>query len=174
MRDAYKTETLPHHGKTYRVEWVYDRDAGAPWDNSDCHGIVSDWETRDKLPGELILNQNGRSKRFYDFAASVKKARAEGWNTAPYNWKTKGEQAHAAALADFEYLRRWCNDDWHYCGITVTLLDDEGDDTDISASLWGVEDDGYCSDHVPIIQDLIVECEHEENRNKYPVTHCAV
>ena len=73
MRDTYKTETLTQHGKTYRVEWVYDHDAGAPWDNSDCHGIVSDWETRDKRPGELILNQNGRSKRFYDFAASVKK-----------------------------------------------------------------------------------------------------
>ena len=174
MHDTYKTETLTQHGKTYRIEWVYDQDIGAPWDHSDGHGIVSDWETRDKRPGELILNQNGRSKRFYDFAASVKKARAECWDTAPYKWKTKGEQAHAAALADFEYLRRWCNDDWHYCGVVVTMLDDEGAATDISASLWGVEDEGYCSDHGPIIQDLIVECEYEENRNKYPVTHCAV
>ena len=138
MYDTYKTETLTHHGKTYRVEWVYDRDAGTPWDHSDGHGVVSDWETRDKRPGELILNQNGRSKRFYDFAASVKKARAEGWNTAPYNWKTKG------------------------------------DDADINASLWGVEDDGYCSDHRSIIQELIGDCEHEETRTTYPVTHCAV
>ena len=176
MNDAYKTETLTQHGKTYRVQWFYDYDMGAPWEEHDGHGIVSDWTRRDKHPGELVLNEDRGSRRFYDFAATVKKARAEGWNTAPYDWKTKGEQAAAAALTDFENLRRWCANDWHWCGIVVSLLDDEGEETGIDASLWGIEDDGFCSDgyHATVVQDLIGECEYQENRTTYPVTHCAI
>jgi hypothetical protein len=176
MNDAYKTETLTQHGKTYRVQWFYDCDMGAPWEEHDGHGIVSDWTRRDKHPGELVLNEDRGSRRFYDFAATVKKARAEGWNTAPYDWKTKGEQAAAAAMADFENLRRWCANQWHWCGIVVSLLDDEGEETGIDAALWGIEDDGFCSDghHATVVQELIGECEHQENRTTYPVTHCAI
>jgi hypothetical protein len=169
MRDAYKTDTVETHGKTYRVRWVYDHDQGAPWEECDGHGIVTEWERRPKKPGEMILNEDRGSKRFYDFQASVKRAKAEGWNISPYDWPTKGAQAHAAVMADYEYLRRWCNDQWHYCGIVVTLLDDDGEETDISASLWGIEDDGYCSDgyHETVIRDLIGDCEYEENRGVY-------
>lgn len=169
--NAYRTETIEQHGQTYRVEWFYDEQMGAPWEEQDGHGIVSDWERRDKRPGELVLNKDRGSRRFYDFAASVKKARAESWNTSPYNWKTKGEQAHAAAMADYENLRRWCNDVWHWCGIVVTLLDDD-EETDNIASLWGIEDDGIDSAgyHASVIQDLIGEIEHQQQRQTYPVT----
>jgi hypothetical protein len=166
---AYKTETIHQHGKKYLIEWERDHAHGAPWEE-DGHGIVSDWETRPKKPGEIILSE-GRwgKKRFYDLQASIKLAKAEGWNTSPYEWPTKGAQAHAAAMADYEYLRRWCNDQWHYCGIIVTLADEEGEPTDITASLWGIEDDGYCSDgyHATVIQDLIGECEQQENACTY-------
>lgn len=174
MNEAYKTDTLVQHGKTYRVDWFHDYDAGAPWENSDCHGPVSEWTRRGKKPSEMILHSDRGAHRFYDFAQAVKLARRDGWNTAPYDWPSKGAQAAAAALVDFEYLRRWCTDQWHYCGIVVTLLDDEGEDTDITSSLWGVEDDGICSDHGPIIQDLIGDCEYQENRTAYPVNCCGV
>ena len=176
INESYRTEIIKQHGTAYRVQWVRDYDAGAPWENEDGHGPVSDWERREKRPGEMILNEDRGARRFYDFAAAVKQARREGWNTTPYEWKTKGEQAAAAAQADFDYLRCWCNDNWHYCGIIVTVLNDEGEETDNSSSLWGIEDDGTNSagDHASIIQDLIGDCEYQSNRLVYPVTHCGV
>ena len=168
MTDVYDTEARVAHGHDWSVEWVYDTDHGAPWDEEDGHGPVTDWTSRDKHPGELILNTDRGSRRYYDFASAVKQARAEGWNTKPYNWPTKGAQAAAAALADFERMRGWANDDWHYCGIVVKL-----DGTDFEASLWGIESD--CDDyHEEVIEDLMQQCLHEVERNTYPVTHCGV
>ena len=157
MTDAYRTETRESGTMSFRIEWVYDHDSDAPWDREDGHGPVSDWEHRSKRPGEMILNSNRGSHRFYDFAEAVKLARKDGWNTAPYDWPSKGAQAHAAALADFDYLRRFCNDQWHYCGIVVTLLDADGDPDSVDASLWGIESEGD-DYHEEAIGELIAEC----------------
>jgi hypothetical protein len=126
---------------TFSVKFEHDQDAGAPWENSDCHGPVTDWERRDKRPGELVLNSGRSGKRFYDFAEACRIARRDGWDAAPYNdgSETKRQQAAKAALADFEYLRQWCTDQWKYVGVIVTLLDDEGEETEVSESLWCVE-----------------------------------
>jgi hypothetical protein len=47
---------------------------------------------------------------------------------------------------DYEFLRGWCNDQWSYVGVTVTLMveDEDGelvesDDPELEDSLWGVE-----------------------------------
>lgn len=168
MDYAYKTDRIEQHGQTYKIEWFYDNYYGAPWEEHDGHGPVSGWERRDKRPGELILNEDRGARRFYDFQAAVKQARAECWNSC-----RNGTEAAEAARLDFEYLRRWCANDWHWCGIVVTMLDD-GEEIDISAVLWGIEDQGYLSDHAPIIQDLIGECEYQLNRMTYPVTACGV
>lgn len=124
----------------FSVEFEQDPDSGAPWDN-DGHGPVTGWETRDKLPGELVLNSDRGSKRFYDFAEACRIARRDGWDAAPFNdgSETKRQQAAKAARADFEYLRQWCDNQWEYVGVIVTLLDDDGEKTDVSDSLWGVE-----------------------------------
>jgi hypothetical protein len=163
--DAYKTDTLTQHCRTYLVEWFYD-DMGAPWDNSDCHGPVSKWERRSKRPGERILNSDRDSHRFYDFQQAVKDA-VKVWGCKP------GPDAVEAVERDFEYLRRWCADQWFYCGIRVTLLDDKGEKTDIDASMWGIESDadGY---HASVIQDLIGECDYMEPRTVYPFTYSGV
>lgn len=126
---------------TFAVEYIDDQDAGAPWENSDGHGVVTDWQLRDKRPGELILCTDHRAHRFYDYAASCRLALRDGWDAAPHNdgSETKRQQAAKAARADFEYLRGWCNDEWRYVGVVVTLLDDEGEKTEVSDSLWGVE-----------------------------------
>lgn len=174
--DAYRTETQEHHGRTYKVEWIHDDGMGAPWEEHDGHGIVSDWTTRDKTPGEWVLLSDRHSKRYYDAQATMERAKAEGWNTAPYHWKTKGEQAAAAVKADFEHLRAWCDDRWHWCGIVATLLDEEGDETEHTASLWGFEDGlPNASDyHHEAIADLVSEIEGDLQRNTYPVTHMGV
>lgn len=157
MNDAYRTETREHGSLTFRVEWFTDGDCDPPWDREDGHGPVSDWEHRSKRPGEMILSSDRGSHRFYNFAESVKLAKRDGWNTAPFDWPTNGARAHAAALADFDYLRRFCADQWHYCGIVATLLDADGEPDSIDASLWGIEsEEDDC--HEEVISELIAEC----------------
>ena len=127
-------------GYVVKIETPYDEHHGAPWEECDGHGPVSEWTTRDKAPGERILATDRHSRRYYDFAEAVKIARRDGWDTKPYNTGTKGERAHRAAEADFEYLRRWCNEQWRYIGVCVTVYRNGaeiGQD-----SLWGIEDDG--------------------------------
>lgn len=136
--------TLELHGLTFRVTTERDTDHGAPWEECDGHGPVSDWTSRDKLPGELVLNVDGHQRRYYDYAEACRIARRDGWDAPPYKTGTTRQRAARAARADFEYLRRWCANDWAYVGVIVELLDDEGEAID-SASLWGVEDfdEGY-------------------------------
>ncbi len=154
---AYQTETRESGTMSFRVEWFYDIYSDAPWNNEYGHGPVSDWEHRSKKPGEMILNSYRGSHRFYDFAQAVKTARVEGWGTEPYGTRKPGERAHAAAMADYDRMRQWCTDQWHYCGIVVTLLDADGKPDSVDASLWGIESDSP-EYHEKIIGGLITEC----------------
>jgi len=145
--NAYESEERTVNSKTYQIDFVYDSDMGAPWEEHDGHGPVTDWTTRDKHPGELILNKDRNSARFYDFAEACKIALAEGWDSKPYNTdgkQTPRQQAAKAALADFDRLRAWCADEWHWCGVVVTerRTDSDGYTYDgPSESLWGIESD---------------------------------
>jgi hypothetical protein len=162
----YDSVTRVVEGKTYLVQWEYDHHCGCPWDECDGHGPVSEWETRAKKPGEWVLTKSMGASRFYDFQAAMKLAKKDRWNTKPYTWATKGQQAEAAVRADFEFLRRWCNDQWFYCGIVVTLLDDDEEKTDVSHSLWGIESDAQ--DYIEtVINDLIDECGYEVHTKTY-------
>lgn len=163
MSDIYKTERLTQHGVEYVIEWIYDTGCDAPWERSDCHGVVSDWENRTtKRPGELILSTHRGYCRFYDVQASMRLAR-EVWGF------DTGEQAAAAVRLDYDYLRRWCDNQWHYCGILVTrVCDCCGGKSKFSDSLWGIEDDGINSAgyHASVIQDLIGNIEYQMNNKK--------
>lgn len=109
------------HGYSALIKYDYDTDCDAPWDFCDGHGPVSDWTTRDKAPGELVLSEDRNSKRFYDYAGAIRIAKRDGWDTEPYRTGTKGERAHRAVMADYEYLRQWANDQCHYLYVTVEL-----------------------------------------------------
>lgn len=74
---------IEHDGIAYVVTIEHDDCMGAPWDEHDGHGDVSDWTTRDKLPGELVLSEDRNSKRFYDYAGACKIARRDGWGWLP-------------------------------------------------------------------------------------------
>ena len=127
---------------TFSVRFEDDNDSGAPWANEDGHGPVSGWERRNKRANEMVLNQDRGSYRFYDYAEACKIALRDGWDSYPLNdgSQSKRQQAAKAALADFENLRAWCANEWRYVGVIVTLLDDNGEETNVSESLWGVED----------------------------------
>lgn len=48
-----------------------------------------------------------------------------------------------AARHDFDLLRRWCNDQWHYVGVVVCLADEDGNPIEeICESTWGLESYG--------------------------------
>mgnify|MGYP000873906339 CR=1 FL=1 len=153
------TETITHRGRSFRVRHIADDSIGEPWKEFDCHGPVSDWTTRDKRPGELVLNSDRRSYRYYNYAEAVRIAKRDAWGTqgTPEN-ATRGQRAALAARADYEYLRAWCNDEWQFVGVCVDLLDDDGNETGDSDSLWGIEsDDGqYLTDTAIELADNII------------------
>jgi hypothetical protein len=125
---------LQLNGLTFSVDIEHDDSMGAPWKEHDGHGIVSEWTQRDKRPGERILCSDRTSHRYYDFAETVKIAKRDGWGPG---------KPHEAAEADFKHLKAWCDDEWHWVGIVVSLLDVDGNKVPgYSDSLWGIEGDG--------------------------------
>ena len=127
-------------GYTAQIEIERDEHMGEPWKEHDGHGNVTEWVTRDKRPGERLLCSDRSQKRFYDYQGAIEKARAEGWDAPPYSTGTKGEQAVRAVNADFELLRAWCNDEWYWCGVIVTVC--KNGVTIGTDSLWGIESCG--------------------------------
>lgn len=133
----YDGDTITVRGRKFKVEFPYDDTGDTPWDSEDGHGPVSEWTTRDKKPGERVLCSDRFSKRFYDYRAAVKTAKAEGWGPAPFPGATRGQTAAHAANLDYERLRRFYEGQWSYVGVVVSLVEDP----DITTSLWGIESD---------------------------------
>lgn len=166
---CYETRDIEKNGKFYRVEFHFDEGMGAPWKEHDGHGIVSDWESRDKKPGEVVINTDHGSNRFYDVSETTRIAKRDGWGLnddaraelakklgrAP----TAGEIRAEAVRLDLERMAGWCNDDWHWCGLKVFPLTNDGDELRSKAqSLWGIESDaGPYFDEV--IDELIAQIE---------------
>lgn len=125
---------------TFAVTVSDDHDHGSPWDNEDGHGPVTGWTTRNKRPDELVLNTDRGQKRFYNFKEACAIALRDGWGCEGLDGtETKRQKAAKAAIADFEYLRSWCANEWNYVGVEVTLLDSEGNQTEVSDSIYGIE-----------------------------------
>jgi hypothetical protein len=141
-------DIFEHKGRKYRVRFEHDDSHGAPWEECDGHGVVSDWTTRDKAPGERVLASDRSSKRYYDVCETAKIAKKDGWGLGNDElaklaqslgrMPTKKEIVARAVDNDFEYMRAWCNGEWHYCGVVVSHC--ESDETE---SLWGIEDNEY-------------------------------
>lgn len=143
---------------TIRVHVHNDDDMGPPWEEHDGHGIVSDWKRHclvDKAPGEMILCEDRGSVRFYDFQATMKKAKSEGWGLGEKETArlaarlgrqpTKGEILHASVMHDYEFLKGWCNDEWRWVGYVTEILGPDGSKLETEHdSCWGFEstDDG--------------------------------
>lgn len=142
--------TLEVEGLTFGVEVRRDDTIGAPWEEHDCHGPVSEWRHgREKSAGERVLCQDRGSYRFYDVRGALARAKREGWGLAPNalaalakslgRSPTIGEVRARAVESDFQHLRAWCEDRWYWVGVIVTLLDMDGNPTPLGDSLWGIE-----------------------------------
>lgn len=131
-------KTFTHRGITFDLCTEPDIDSTPPWQRADGHGVVTDWVTRDKAPSERVLSQDRNSRRFYDMAETMKIAKRDGWNVSDEQAKgaTKGERIAMAVERDFEFLRSWCADEWHYVGVIVRVHGA----SEYQTSLWGIED----------------------------------
>jgi len=146
---AYVIETIERDGLKFRVSHEYDHDAGAPWDREEGHGPVRHVRANftghhDKRPGELVLNgEFNRGGHVYVFDDACRIALADDWGS--YGWQgagmTRRQFAAEQARNDYERLRAWCEDEWYYLGVVVTLLCVDGGETDAVQSLWGIESD---------------------------------
>ena len=160
------TETLKtKSGQAFRVTFEQDDCMAEPWREHDGHGVVSGWTRDSKRPYEMLLSENHGMKRYYNFKASVARARNEGWNTEPYTFKTAGEQAHHAAMADFKHLKAWCDDEWWWSHLKVVLLDTDGEEMDEYVDYLGGVEDGYYSDQhsraIQCAQEMAEELERQ-------------
>lgn len=179
----------------------HDSDHGAPWDECDGHGPVSEWTRRAKRPGEFVLNRDRDSFRYYDFQEACRIARRDRWGVSPYRmdmeqganglvrcnaqwfdsrnnmeciatgWHdcpnaaraqayalhrasmSPREYAARAAMSDYQFLRDWCNDEWCYIGLVITVTHTESGTELGSDSIWGIES---CS--VDTVNDYLPDC----------------
>ena len=161
MSDVYERETINHRGRLIRVERCYDTISGPPWQERDGHGIVSGWVTRDKRPGELILSNDGKAHRYYDWEGTMARARKEGWGCGIDDFMrltcklrrcpTRKQVIEDAVRRDFNYLHGWCNDEWHWMGILV-----EDEETGVTCSMYSIcsTDEAYIKE---VTDDLCEE-----------------
>jgi hypothetical protein len=148
-------------GQQFRVNFEDEYYPEYPWDNDDGCGIVrrSNKPHRDgqsdKKPGERPLNQAGSNEYqfYFDWQAAMKKAKADGWNTEPYDAPNKTLRA---VEQNFDYLRGFINGDWCYLSVTVTMVDEFGNDMDeYSDSLGMVE--SFRDYHISTAYDMVEE-----------------
>ena len=144
MDQPFNTETIEHCGVVVKIEYFYDQDAGKPWENSDCHGVIrsaySYYGKPEKKPGEVLIPCDRGNYWIYDWQESTRIAKRDGWGVSnPPAGLTQKQITALAVKADFDYLRGWLNDDWHYVGVVCTVLDANGEDTNDSDSCWGFE-----------------------------------
>lgn len=168
--DAYEGEAthfLPN-GWKIKVEIEYDRDSGPPDKEGDGHGETyrkAGYNYPDEHEREWELWSGHYEWLIYDFKASMKKALKEDWDAPPYKTGSKQEQALRAVKADYEFLRRYYNDDWWYVGMIVTLLDE--DDNELGQdSCWGFDSGSmdYITEQVRDWAARLIKSERKERR----------
>ncbi len=124
MYDTYDFEV---NGLNFRAKIRHDEDMREPWKENDGHGIVSEWTTREKRPGERVIASDRSHNRYYDVQETMAIALKDGWGCEHPEGKTKRQIAAEAVEHDYKHLAAWCNDEWHWVYITVDLLTADGD-----------------------------------------------
>ncbi len=133
-------------GFTFKARIMKDDDSDVPWQKSDGHGNVrmirtGDW-TIVKQPGERLLWRDEHCAYVYDVAEARHRAWLDGWGCegGPRDGESQTAYADRAVEEDFEYLKGWCNDDWYYVGVCVSVWKEDIELTGSFAhAIWGVE-----------------------------------
>lgn len=77
------TDTFTFKRKTFNVSIEIDDYSGAPWQEEDGHGPVTDWTRNAKRPGEVVIASDRGFHRYYDFQEACQIARRDGWGWLP-------------------------------------------------------------------------------------------
>jgi hypothetical protein len=128
-------------------EWVLSSDRGSKryYDAHEANEIAKrdSWGLGDDDKAELLRRL--RRQRVTVPSGTARTARVILEPLAqPWSPLTRGEIRAESVRKDFEFLRRWCNDQWWYVGVVVTHLPDPEDDDepiDYGHALWGIESD---------------------------------
>lgn len=138
--------TEPKSGLKYRAKFYADSDRESPDKEHDCHGVTHETrrsveaileadglsdDARMRLPLFRELYSERGSYTYYDVIGSINRAVSE--------WGCKPEDAQAAVDQDFEYLRGWYQNEWHWMYVTLTKLDEDGNETTDCTSCGGYE-----------------------------------
>lgn len=129
-------DTFIHNGALFTLATEHDLDMGRPWEEHDGHGVIrtidgparNEYGESAKRPGERVLFSDRWESALYDVPASLAKAREEKWGPTP----------EEAVEEDYRHLKAWCDDEWHWMGVIVTLT--IGKHT-YRQSVWGIESD---------------------------------
>lgn len=148
METIYDGDTVELNGRSYKVTFEPDCDMLPPWKEWDGCGIISEWERRDKSAGERILYEERGSKLFYDWQATMQKAKHEGWGLSSEKLAalerklgrapTKGEIIAQSVELDFQNMRDYCTGEWGYY---VICVEDEDGETNYLGGVTNSGDD---------------------------------
>lgn len=144
-------DTFEHGTRTFTVRIEYDDWMAAPWDEHDGHGPVRCEYGGTKRAGERVLSSERGSVCYYDWQEATKIAKRDGWGIswderrsfALKHWRqpTRKEVVRMALQSDYDYLRRWLNDQWHWVYVRVEC--DDPIHGEQYRSLGGLQSDDY-------------------------------
>ncbi len=149
----YECISFEHKGRETLIEPYYDNDMGPPWKEHDGHGPVRERTKDEKRPWERLIG----TTHAYDWRAAMKMARDERWGFGIDDFMalmcklrrvpTKKQLVEHAVQRDFDYLKGWCDDDWHW--VCIKVIDVK---TGVSEYLGGIESSN---------EDYILSCAHD-------------
>lgn len=176
---AIDSFTFTHDGRDFIARIYADDDRDAPWLDDYCHGEVKTFRDSEPLPrGWVVLHDMPRGRYAYNFGGALLTASRDGWGLSPEalarlsdrvgGKPTRGQKRAEAVRQDMAYLRGYCSDEWHYVGVSVSPMDDEGEPTEdeYRFALWGIESD--CRDYIEeTASDLARQYLAEQSRSVY-------
>lgn len=143
--------TFTHENRKFLARVYADHDMGRPWEEHDGHGDIREGYTgftgyAEKRGGEVVIGEVAFSHRkarvwLYDVAATIKRARKEGWGISEQQTEALGVRLYAqsktpkprltkreivaeAVRLDMERMSAWLNDRWTWCGVSVVEMPD--------------------------------------------------
>ena len=144
-RNVIAKETYVHkNGLMYEIVWAYDNDCGSPLEMGDC-GVVEHmrWDPTHEGALEEYLEQyevgleeearlrlmrvlrppsirHGWEGIYYDYLATLNKVHTE-WGIEDH------DEVVRVVESDFEWLKGWYNDDWHWISVSAAPIDPDTD-----------------------------------------------
>lgn len=107
----------------YRFE--LDNDNDPPWVNPEEDAPLMRYTDRHcrwdsiKKAGERPITGRQGGTYLFNWKLAAERARAEKWNTPPYDAPNRIERAVQSL---FDYYKSYINEDWYYVGIEVRLV----------------------------------------------------